>query len=851
MSKEKRCYGCMRIKEESGVCSYCGYDDASANAEHQLPAGTVLKEQYLIGKVLGQGGFGITYMGWDLYLDIPVAIKEYFPNGQVMRNSNESTSVISYSGDAGERFQKNKDRFMREARMLARFADAPQVVQVKTFFLANNTAYIVMEYLSGITVKNLVEDNGPLTADAALWLLAPVIRALKTVHKSGLIHRDISPDNIMIQEYGRVKLLDFGAGRDVGTQKMGQMPTKSTEAILKQGYAPLEQYQGKGRIGQWTDVYALCATLYYCMTGEVPPDAPERILGEAELGFEKEGISVPEELQQIISAGMELRIEDRINSMDQLYSLLEEKKLIPQEIPESLKKLIQTELKNETDYYTVSETKMEDTTDSDHQTVTDDQSEQVSAEENKKKTEDNSGDIVWKAGALAFLAVMVIVALVLGLRGQKAATAVADAEIEAEIAEGNTIVEGRCGAHSSFRLSLKTGKLQIFGNGDTWDFATEEEVMYDESLMAAPWSRYKSYIKEVDLGAISKIGDNAFIDCENLTEVNWGNVNVIGCGAFMNTGLTGVELPKETIHIAYQAFFGCKNLEEIALPENLRVLEAGALAATKVKAVRIGMYTEIWENEWENPFWKEGLTMNVLKIQGYAGSRAQEFALAHELEFEELEYLEGKTLQGRCGQNIYWMVNPDTRTLTLTGYGATWDYSSDMGHDPYNPNQEDGWPEWYDYRLAIEKVVILDGVTRIGHSLFRDCEHLTEVRWGKNIKELGVISFLNTGITSMELPEGLEVVEGAAFAACWQLEEITFPASLRRLDKEFSDCPNLKKFVIYGNPEVNLENPEEADYFWNWDENTPRADVVVYGYRGTSAQMLAQEEGVPFIALDE
>ena len=152
MERNRRCYGCMNIKTQP-VCEHCGWDERRNNAPHQLPVGTLLREQYVIGRVLGQGGFGITYLGWDQYLDIPVAIKEYYPSGIVSRESSVSTVVCCYDGEIGERFRKSKDRFMRESRTLARFSDMPEVVQVKNFFFANNTAYIVMEYVQGITMK--------------------------------------------------------------------------------------------------------------------------------------------------------------------------------------------------------------------------------------------------------------------------------------------------------------------------------------------------------------------------------------------------------------------------------------------------------------------------------------------------------------------------------------------------------------------------------------------------------------------------------------------------------------------------------------------------------------------------
>lgn len=321
--EQKRCYGCMKLKPDSPVCPYCGYDERIPGEPHRLPAGTVLKEQYLVGKVLGQGGFGITYLGWDLYLDIPVAIKEYYPVGVVMRDTTVTMDVVSCTGDEGTRFRNNKERFLREAKMLARFSQVPEIVQVRNFFLSNNTAYIVMEYVEGITLKQFVQDNGgALGVEQTLSILRPMIEALCKIHKAGLVHRDISPDNIMMLPGGGVKLLDFGAVRDVGEASVDKPLTKSTEAILKQGYAPIEQYQKRGGLGPWTDVYALCATICYCITGEIPPDAPERLLGYEDLNLKEKVPSLSEAQVKALEHGMALRVENRTTSMDALYEEL-------------------------------------------------------------------------------------------------------------------------------------------------------------------------------------------------------------------------------------------------------------------------------------------------------------------------------------------------------------------------------------------------------------------------------------------------------------------------------------------------------------------------------------------------
>lgn len=321
--QERRCYGCMKIAEKGQKCKHCGSDERIINESHQLAAGTMLQGKYLIGRVLGQGGFGITYIGLDVHLDTVVAVKEYYPASAVSRNTGISSVVDSIGGTAKNIFEKNKERFVQEARTMVKLSGIEEIVQVRNFFQENNTAYIVMEYVEGVNLKQYVrEQDGRLSGEEIFRIFLPLIRALEKVHKSGIVHRDISPENIMMLSDGRAKLIDFGAVRNVGDVTVGYMPTKSTEAILKQGYAPPEQYQSRGKIGPWTDVYSLCATICYCLTGEIPLDAPERMLGGQQIQLCGSGIDIPREMENVILHGMELKISERILSMEELYTQL-------------------------------------------------------------------------------------------------------------------------------------------------------------------------------------------------------------------------------------------------------------------------------------------------------------------------------------------------------------------------------------------------------------------------------------------------------------------------------------------------------------------------------------------------
>ena len=243
-----------------------------ADSQDHLPQHYILLDRYYIGRVLGQGGFGVTYLARDLRLDRVVAIKEYLPRDQCSRGSDHVT-VRSYSGEKSDEFRYGLTTFLNEARNLSRLAGHPNIVSILDFAEANGTAYMVMEYIPGITLKKyLSEQGGVIPYGMAKEILLHVMAGLARTHEAGLIHRDVSPDNILISSHGPVKLIDFGAAR----QAIGEKSQNLT-MVLKPGYAPEEQYRSKGVQGPWTDVYATAATMYRCITGQVPPPAPDRM----------------------------------------------------------------------------------------------------------------------------------------------------------------------------------------------------------------------------------------------------------------------------------------------------------------------------------------------------------------------------------------------------------------------------------------------------------------------------------------------------------------------------------------------------------------------------------------------
>ena len=316
MSIQTICNNCFTGTGGLNPCPQCGFDNRTAyNNPQQLPLGTLLNRQYLIGRALGQGGFGITYLGFDLSSNQRMAIKEYFPSGLVTR---QAAMVQPITQETQTAFIRGVDAFYREARILARLVNYPNIVSVINFFQENGTAYFVMEYIEGQSFKDYLESRGGrIPFEEALFLLMPVMQSLDAVHKEGMLHRDIAPDNIYITNAGPTKLLDFGAARFHEEED-----THSVRTIIKPGYAPMEQYASGSAQGPWTDVYAMGATFYRAVTGIVPPDAPTRALHDDLRSPAQSGIILPANADNAIMRAMALNIVFRFRSIADFGKML-------------------------------------------------------------------------------------------------------------------------------------------------------------------------------------------------------------------------------------------------------------------------------------------------------------------------------------------------------------------------------------------------------------------------------------------------------------------------------------------------------------------------------------------------
>lgn len=310
MDTSNLCFGCFKEHNNIGPCPHCGYDLSTAKHPFvALPIGTILNGRYLTGRVLGVGGFGVTYLAFDMTLEIAVAVKEFLPSGIALRDSDRYTMTVS-SPDEQAKFDTGATKFLDEARLLAKLRDVPNIVTVQDYFRENSTAYFVMEYIEGVDLMKYTQNKGgKLSYNEVLYLLLPVIDSLAHVHAHNLLHRDISPDNIVVMRNGSTRLLDFGAARlAIDTEK-------SKSIILKHGFAPEEQYRKHGNQGPWSDEYALAATMYLILTGVMPPDAIERVHEDTLVSPIDLGVEMPKYANDALMKALSVHASGRFPDM--------------------------------------------------------------------------------------------------------------------------------------------------------------------------------------------------------------------------------------------------------------------------------------------------------------------------------------------------------------------------------------------------------------------------------------------------------------------------------------------------------------------------------------------------------
>ncbi len=314
----KYCMGCMEnIEDEVLQCPHCGFMQNNQNVQGLLQTGTILQNRYIVGRSIGNGGFGVTYIGLDAQLKRKIAIKEFFPRKTSARMK-DGLHVVAPSMECQQAFKRGLEQFLNEAKHLARLSHIQGIVYIYNFFQENGTGYIIMEYLEGKDLRNLLhQHNEKLPFDEAKELILSVLYILKNVHMNGILHRDIAPDNVFITEDKIVKLIDFGAARHAVRQ-----PSEETDVLLKVGYAPVEQYYVDGKQGAWTDMYEVGALFYRMLTGVKPIPSIERAKKDTLQLPSELGVELPDYAEAAIMTSLNIDSRYRIQSArDYMHAL--------------------------------------------------------------------------------------------------------------------------------------------------------------------------------------------------------------------------------------------------------------------------------------------------------------------------------------------------------------------------------------------------------------------------------------------------------------------------------------------------------------------------------------------------
>lgn len=314
MKKRAYCENCFS-KTKSKPCPVCGYAKRTGGESSVLPRGTRLAGKYTVGGSVGRGGFGVTYIAYDIKNEKRVAVKEYFPVMLARRGGR--SNVIPNGEKSARQFNAGAERFFDEADIVRQFNGNPNIASIYDCFYENNTAYFIMEYLNGITLEDYVKRYGVLNSAQTLYVAEKLAMALIILHSAQVLHRDISPDNVMLCRDGSVKLIDFGAARKF----LAEDPFSLT-VMMKTGFTPMEQYSKNGKTGAWTDIYSLGTLLYYAMTGKTPENPYQRT--EDDSGFSENTVNADSGLWNIIQKAAAVKPSERFKSAEEIKGALAE-----------------------------------------------------------------------------------------------------------------------------------------------------------------------------------------------------------------------------------------------------------------------------------------------------------------------------------------------------------------------------------------------------------------------------------------------------------------------------------------------------------------------------------------------
>lgn len=815
------CSRCMCVIEtQAEFCPFCGYTGHEERSPSFLEEGTLLNDKYQLGAVIGQGGFGITYAAWDENLARPVAIKEYFPSACVTRNIDLSDEV-SYVESARDAFLEGRLRFSRESHLLAQLQEIPNVVRVLDSFEENETAYIVMEYIHGVPLDAWMQSQ-KMKPGQILDALRPVADALTLLHKQGVVHRDLKPDNMLVEADGTIRLIDFGAAM--------RLEKHSETVILSRGFAPAEQY-GKeyGRQGPWSDVYGLAAVLYFLLTGKVPDEAilrknQDHLKSPAELG-----VRIGKKQNAALMAGLAVDPEKRTQSMEEFRARLYDLPL-PEEVlwrrrmrrrmlgvSAAVIALLLLVFVNFFVGFPLGQRLLYSLRGDGWHVLREIGSQQrcvvpasrlgipVTAVVNGAFRDDQNlidislPDSVHSIGDMAFEGCS-------SLKNVSLTSGVSHIGVNAfKDVSANMVI---CGKKSSYADQYAREQGLYFTDCSTMTFepvegglaltAIEREQrapMEFEQFLATFGDKpnwevlvIPSYVDGIPVVEIKDGVQITLVQTlvlpeqlrrvpDGLCDLNWHLESIIfgrmteeiGERAFSGASpLKTLELPEHLRRIGANAFSGCDNLNDIQWPETL--IEIGKSAFEDCKSLESAELPE---------------TLTTI------GERA----------FADCESLEK-------------VVLPES----VREIGESAFYSCDN----------------------LKTAIISGGIERIPNHCFSYCSQLTNVELPESLTEIGNSAFSNTAIKTIRLPQALQSIGESAFYHNSDLEYIFIPEQVSSIEGGcFSDCKSLK-WLMFESDKISVAETA-ISYF---------PDLVIGGRTGSVAETLAKDNNYPFENVD-